>query len=256
MTDGFICECDFGTYGSHSIACHDREVQYAYDQFMARQNERDRAERARVLEMERQLFEATVKPAPGVVTLNSAEHPKKRLEGPYCNGVCVMAQEFIEGCVGVAYAHPDCEKHGSPEPEPDPTTRPSWDEWGLALAKTVSTRGDCRRAQHGAVILDTKRRIVSGGYNGYPSGKPGCLSGACPRGSLPQSELPSLSPYHEGPGLCEAVHAEKNALLHGDARAYEDGTIYITGQPCFYCLTDIKGSGLARAVWPEGEWVR
>lgn len=135
-------------------------------------------------------------------------------------------------------------------------SRPGFDEWGLALAVTVSTRADCRRARHGAVILDSRRRVVSCGYNGYPSGVPGCISGGCPRGAVPESQLPHRSPYHEGIGRCDAVHAEANALIHADWSQVQGGTIYITGTPCHGCFVLIKGSGLARALWPEGEWTK
>lgn len=134
--------------------------------------------------------------------------------------------------------------------------RPSWDEWGLNLAKAVATRADCRRAKHGAVILSFEHRVVSTGYNGYPSGQLGCLKGGCPRGSVPASELPHLAPYHEGIGRCDAIHAEANALLHADWASVQRGTMYITGQPCHGCLVLIKGSGLVGARWPSGYWVQ
>ena len=60
--------------------------------------------------------------------------------------------------------------------------RPSFDDWALLLAAAVSVRGDCTRKQVGAVILDTRNRIVSTGYNGAPPGGPSCLAGQCPRG--------------------------------------------------------------------------
>lgn len=134
--------------------------------------------------------------------------------------------------------------------------RPSWDEWGLNLAKAVATRADCRRAKHGAVILSVEHRVVATGYNGYPSGQWGCLSGGCPRGSVPPAELPHLSPYHEGIGRCDAVHAEANALLHANWADVQGGTMYITGEPCHGCLVLVKGSGLNHLVWPSGQWVK
>ncbi len=106
------------------------------------------------------------------------------------------------------------------------------------------------------MILDIHHRVAAAGYNGYPSGELGCLSGGCPRGSVSQEDLPSRSPYHEGIGRCDAVHAEANCLLQSDWSRIQAGTIYITGQPCHGCLVLIKGSGLARALWPEGEWTR
>lgn len=131
--------------------------------------------------------------------------------------------------------------------------RPDWDEYGLALAKTVSLRADCRRAQHGAVILGTDHRVVGTGYNGYPAGVPGCLEGACPRGLVLPSQLPHRAPYDAGVGRCDAVHAEANALLHADRREVRGGTMYHTGAPCHGCRVLMAGSGLARALWPDGE---
>lgn len=133
-------------------------------------------------------------------------------------------------------------------------TRPSWDDYYLAGAKWAATRADCRRAQHGALIVDSQHRVVSQGYNGYPSGVRGCLAGGCPRGAVPPSQLPHRAPYNEGVGRCDAVHAEANALMRADWHAMQGATMYITGQPCHGCLVLIKGSGLARAIWPGGRW--
>lgn len=129
--------------------------------------------------------------------------------------------------------------------------RPSWDQYFLDIAQVVSTRADCRRRQHGAVIV-TRKRIVATGYNGAPAGKEGCLAGACPRGLLTYEQLASLASYDEGPGRCISVHAEQNALLYSSWADVEGGTMYITGEPCATCRRLIGGSGLVRAVWPGG----
>lgn len=132
--------------------------------------------------------------------------------------------------------------------------RPDWDEWGIYLAQSVAIRADCRRARHGAVILSADHRVVSVGYNGYPAGVKGCIDGGCPRGSVPPSQLPHRAPYHEGIGLCSALHAESNALLYADRASVKGGTMYITGESCHGCQVLISGSGLVRSVWPGGEW--
>lgn len=129
--------------------------------------------------------------------------------------------------------------------------RPCWECYFLSIADTVSLRADCRRRQHGAVIV-TRNRIVATGYNGAPAGKEGCLAGACPRGLLSYEEVPPLSGYDDGPGRCIAVHAEQNALLYSSWADVEGGTIYITGEPCATCRRLIGGSGLVRAMWPGG----
>lgn len=132
-------------------------------------------------------------------------------------------------------------------------SRPDLIEYGLMLAQAVSLRADCTRRQVGAVIVDEHRRIIGTGYNGAPSGQPGCLSAsACPRGQKSYSDIPAGAPY-VGAGVaskCIALHAEENALLHSDATARRGATIYITDEPCDGCSRLLNGSGLAKAVWP------
>ena len=76
-----------------------------------------------------------------------------------------------------------------PRPRVVRVSRPDWDTYYLSIAREVATRADCTRARHGAVIVDTDHRPVSFGYNGAPSGHPGCLEGACPRGRLTPEQL-------------------------------------------------------------------
>lgn len=133
-------------------------------------------------------------------------------------------------------------------------TRPTWHEWALHLANTVATRADCTRRQVGAVILDAGHRVISTGYNGYPSGAPGCLSaGACPRGARSHTEIPKDAPYVGTSVVCEAIHAEENAILY----AYQDlvgCTLYSTQPPCPNCQRFIKGTNLEMVVWPGAEF--
>lgn len=130
--------------------------------------------------------------------------------------------------------------------------RPTWDEWGLELARAVSLRADCTRRQVGAVLMTPDRSIVSTGYNGAPPGKPGCLTrGACPRGL--SGVLPGSS-YDTGAGACIAVHAEQNALLRASWDEMKRATLYITDEPCGGCWKMIKATPIKRAVWPGDDW--
>lgn len=135
--------------------------------------------------------------------------------------------------------------------------RPSWDEWGLALAGAVALRADCTRRRVGAVIMTADHSIVAEGYNGAPPGKPGCLSaGACFRGRQSTDEVAPGSSYDTGAGTCIALHAEQNALLRASWADMVGSTLYITDRPCDGCLRTIIGTPLARVVWPEGGEVR
>lgn len=132
--------------------------------------------------------------------------------------------------------------------------RPDWDTYYLNIADVVSTRADCRRRQHGAVIVDTDHRPVSFGYNGAPAGHRGCLDGACPRGTLAYGELASLSGGYDdpaSPGFCISVHAEANALLLAGRDRCKGAVIYVTGKPCHGCEKLISAAGIARVVYRE-----
>lgn len=48
--------------------------------------------------------------------------------------------------------------------------RPTWDVTWIKVAQTIAMRSLCSRALVGAVIIDSRNRPVSMGYNGPPSG--------------------------------------------------------------------------------------
>lgn len=144
----------------------------------------------------------------------------------------------------------------SDDPEGVPTRFdvPKWDEYFLTIASAVATRAKCRRRQVGAIIVDSERRLVSSGYNGFPAGIPDCLEGNCPRGLTRVGEIPPDSPYTDpnGPGFCPATHAELNALLVS-TKSSKGCTIYVTHSPCPDCQRLIASAGIIRVVWPGGE---
>lgn len=135
-------------------------------------------------------------------------------------------------------------------------SRPNWDEWAIIVAAAVALRADCQRSRVGAVILNASHRIVSTGYNGTISGKPGCLLGACPRGLTSFKEVPAYSPYDSGPGTCIAVHAEINAINYASPLQLLGSTIYVTRQPCDSCDHAIVRAGIARIVFPSDQGIQ
>lgn len=125
--------------------------------------------------------------------------------------------------------------------------KPSWDEYFLALASTASIRSSCQRSKVGAVVVKD-RRVVSVGYNDSPAGEPGCES--CPRrvsGCAPGSD------YNTGATRCVSIHAEGNALIHGNRADVVGSTIYVTRSCCHDCRKLVKAAGVVRVVTPEGE---
>lgn len=128
------------------------------------------------------------------------------------------------------------------------TFRPGWDSYFNLITIAVASRADCTRRRVGAVIVDADHRIISTGYNGAPSGLPGCLEGACPRGQMSYEEIGALSAYDN----CISIHAEANALLYARV-SLVGATMYITCEPCKDCAKLISGSGIVRTVFPKNK---
>lgn len=127
--------------------------------------------------------------------------------------------------------------------------RPTWDEYGLIMAKAAASRAACTRSQCGAVLMDKWHRIVSAGYNGVAPGEVHCSDGGCPRGKFTYDELPPLGDYSNCPG----IHAERNAVEWADFEDCRQSTLYVTREPCNDCREYVRGAGIVRIVWPEGE---
>jgi len=124
--------------------------------------------------------------------------------------------------------------------------RLSWDEYFMQMAELTAQRSTCLRRQVGAVIVKD-RHIIATGYNGAPRGLKHCEEkGGCLRQQL---GVPS-GQRHE---LCRALHAEQNAIIQAATlgQSIEDGTIYVTHQPCVICAKMIINAGIKRIVVRE-----
>lgn len=124
--------------------------------------------------------------------------------------------------------------------------RLSWDEYFMEMAELTAKRSTCLRRQVGAVIVKD-RHIIATGYNGAPRGLKHCdEKGGCLRQQL---GVPS-GQRHE---LCRALHAEQNAIIQAATlgQSIEDGTIYVTHQPCVICAKMIINAGIKRIVVRE-----
>lgn len=130
--------------------------------------------------------------------------------------------------------------------------RPSWEEYFIEIAKIVSSRSTCLRRRYGAVIVKDNV-IVSTGYNGAPRGSINCVDiQKCSRKEL---NIPAGERYE----LCEAVHAEQNAIINGSPERMKDAIIYIAGfeennsfadgKPCLLCRRMIKNAQIKEIVY-------
>jgi dCMP deaminase len=136
--------------------------------------------------------------------------------------------------------------------------RPDKDKIFLDLALSLAERGTCIRKQVGCVITDIYGHITSTGYNGVARGLPHCneeLTG-------PKYELYGLTTVHHYPNkcagadhdsgqgleICEAIHAEQNALLQC-ADVQKIHTVYVTVSPCRHCMKLIMNTSAKRVVF-------
>lgn len=110
------------------------------------------------------------------------------------------------------------------------------DEMLMEIAKVVSSRSTCNRAQVGAVIAQDGR-IVSTGYAGAPSGLPHCGPETC------DTSTPCT----------RTVHAEAGAISYA-ARSgirLEGATLYCTHCPCIDCAKLIINTGIKRVIYDQ-----
>lgn len=133
------------------------------------------------------------------------------------------------------------------------TSRPSWGQYFLGIARAVSERADCSKpaGKIGAVLVSSDHRIISTGYPGTEPGGPSCLRGECPRAF---AGVEPGSSYDTGPGACISTHAEANAILYAGRSRTQGAILYVTRAPCLGCEKLIKTAGIVKVVWPEGAW--
>ncbi|MCL1968574.1 MAG: cytidine/deoxycytidylate deaminase family protein [Bacteroidetes bacterium] len=121
--------------------------------------------------------------------------------------------------------------------------RPSWDEYFMEIAHTVSKRATCDRGRSGCVIVKDKQILVTG-YVGSPNGLPHCDE----VGHQMKKML------HEDGSISEhcvrTVHAEQNAICQAAKRgiALEGSTLYCRMTPCRVCAMLIINCGIKRVV--------
>lgn len=108
-----------------------------------------------------------------------------------------------------------------------------WDERFLDMARMVATWSKDPSTKCGAVLVDTMRRVVGTGYNGFPRGVH----------DAPERYSDRMVKYKM------VVHAEANAILNAIVRL-SDATLYSTKYPCSECAKLICQSGIAQVVCP------
>ena len=118
----------------------------------------------------------------------------------------------------------------------------SWDDYFMSIAILSAERSKDPNTQVGACIVDSKKRIVGVGYNGFPTG--------CSDDELPWARdgnfLDVKYPY-----VC---HAELNAILNSVGRNLSGSSIYVALFPCNECAKAIIQSGIREVVYLSNKY--
>lgn len=113
----------------------------------------------------------------------------------------------------------------------------SWDEYFMGVAILAAMRSKDPSTQVGACIVDAENRIVSTGYNGFPSG---CSDDEFPwerQGDYGETKYPFV------------VHAELNAILNAHGKKVAGARIYVALFPCNECAKAIIQSGIREVIY-------
>ncbi len=113
----------------------------------------------------------------------------------------------------------------------------SWDEYFMGVALLAAMRSKDPNTQVGACIVDSENRILSTGYNGFPSG---CSDDEFPwerEGTFSETKYPFV------------VHAELNAILNARGKNLTGAKIYVALFPCNECAKAIIQSGIKEIIY-------
>lgn len=120
----------------------------------------------------------------------------------------------------------------------------SWDEYFMGVAVLASMRSKDPNTQVGACIVDSENRILSTGYNGFPSG---CSDDEFPwerEGDFCHTKYPFV------------VHAELNAILNARGKNLTGAKIYVALFPCNECAKAIIQSGIKEIVYLSDKYAK
>jgi len=121
--------------------------------------------------------------------------------------------------------------------------RPSWDEYFMEIANTVSKRATCDRGRSGCVIVRDRQILVSG-YVGSPKGLPHCDEIGHQLKKMIHED------GSETQHCVRTVHAEQNAICQAAKLgiSLNKATLYCRMTPCRVCAMLIINCGIERVV--------
>ena len=111
----------------------------------------------------------------------------------------------------------------------------SWDEYFMGVALLAAMRSKDPSTQVGCCIVDAEKRILSTGYNGFPTG--------CSDDEFPWDRTGEETKYPF------VVHAELNAILNAHGKNLVGARLYVALFPCNECAKAIIQSGIREVIY-------
>jgi len=118
----------------------------------------------------------------------------------------------------------------------------NWDEYFMGVALLAAQRSKDPSTQVGACIVDANNRIISTGYNGFPTG--------CSDDSFPWNRDESLGETK----YQFVVHAELNSILNASGKSLLGSRIYVALFPCNECAKSIIQSGIKEVIYLSNKY--
>jgi dCMP deaminase len=112
-----------------------------------------------------------------------------------------------------------------------------WDDYFMGISLLSAQRSKDPSTQVGACIVNTDKKIVGVGYNGFPKG---CDDDVLPwarEGTFLETKYPFV------------CHAELNAILNSISRDLSGCSIYVALFPCNECAKAIIQSGIREIIY-------
>lgn len=112
----------------------------------------------------------------------------------------------------------------------------TWDEYFMGIAELSAQRSKDPMTQVGCCIVSDENKILSMGYNGFPTG--------CSDDDFP---------WGKGEGLDSkylySTHSELNAILNYPGASLKNARLYVTLFPCNECAKAIIQCGIKELVY-------
>ena len=119
----------------------------------------------------------------------------------------------------------------------------TWAEYFMGVAKLSAMRSKDPNTQVGACIVSQDNKILSMGYNGFPSG--------CPDDEFPWGRSEG-DPFDEK--YFYVTHSELNAILNYRGGSLEGSKLYVTLFPCNECAKAIIQAGIKTLVYESDKY--